>query len=68
MNRTARKVNTENLQQLAWKSNYRGVAGLARALGRHRTTVHRAVKNPGKFRETYSRIEKAIYDHQSKTP
>ena len=60
MNRMTAKVNRENLRQLCWKRDYHGVSGLARSLGVHRTTVHRAVRAPEKFAITYSRIIKAL--------
>lgn len=60
MNRTTVKVNKENLRQLCWKRDYHGVSGIARALGVHRTTIHRAVRFPQKFANTYQKIEKAL--------
>jgi len=60
MNRAPKKVNDKNLRRLCWVKHYPGVAGLARAIGRHRTTIHRAVKAPEKYASTYALIEGAL--------
>lgn len=54
-------VNAKNLRRLCWKNDFHGIAGLARAIGRSRVTVHRAVVNPQRFGPTYELIKKALH-------
>lgn len=60
MTEARRKVNSGNLRMLAWRRGFHGVVGLAKAIGRSRVTVHRAVKRPNSFRPTYTLVEKAL--------
>lgn len=54
------KINKKNLRQLAWQRGYHGVSGLAKAIGRSRVTVHRAVRWPDQFAPTMKKIENAL--------
>lgn len=54
------KVNKTNLRMLCWKRGYHGVTGLAKAIGKSRVTVHRAVSNPSRFGPTVKLIEKSL--------
>lgn len=56
----AEKIKPENFERLCWKAGYEGPAGLARHIGRHRVTVHRAVKNPKQYGPTFRRIKEAL--------
>lgn len=54
------EVNTKNLRTLAWLNGFKGVAGLARSLGRDRATVYRTVRNPQQYRPTYRALQSAL--------
>lgn len=56
----APKVNQKNLRLLCWQRGFHGVTALARHIGKHRTSVHRAARTPEKFSETYHLIQKAL--------
>jgi DNA-binding phage protein len=60
MNPKALKVNRENLRRLCWQKRFKGVTGLARAIGKHRTSIHRAVNTPSGFPRTYQLVLKAL--------
>ncbi len=60
MNLSPQKVNGKNLNRLCWQAGYRGAAALARKIGKHRTSVHRAARWPEKFPRTYLLIEKEL--------
>ena len=57
-----RKINTGNLRRLCWARGFEGVAGLAKALGKSRVTIHRAAKRPGLFGPTYKLMEEALLE------
>lgn len=58
--RNAQKIKPENFERLCWAAGFRGPAGLARHIGRHRVTVHRAVKNPKQFGPTFRKITEVL--------
>lgn len=49
-------MTAENLRQRAWAAGFRGVAGLAAAIGRSRVSVYRAIRNPSRFGPTHRLI------------
>lgn len=53
-------IDAKDLPRLAWLNGYRGVTGLAKAIGRHRVTVHQAAKNPNKYKPTHRAITRAL--------
>lgn len=55
-----KRVTSENLRRLCWARGYRGIPGLADAIGRSRVTIWRAVRHPNRFTPTYTLIEKAL--------
>lgn len=55
-----RNVTRENFTQLCWARGYRGVAGLARHLGRNRVNLFRAVRYPATHRPTYNLIVETL--------
>lgn len=57
----ASKLTKENLSRLAHARGFRGVAGLARRVGRHRVSIYRALKNPNQNRPTMRAIERALF-------
>ena len=59
MRQTA-KINKHNLRQLAWQRGYHGVTGVARAIGKSRVTVHRAVSNPSRFSPTMKKLAEVL--------
>ena len=61
--KAASEVTVETLQGLCWKRGYRGVTGLAEAIGRSRVTVHRAVKRPHLSGPTYRLVCAALSRH-----
>lgn len=61
--RPKHKMATRNLAPRAWRAGYRGVTGLAAALGIHRVTVYRAMANPHQHGPTFRRIEQALTRH-----
>lgn len=56
----ASKINKHNLRQLAWAKGYRGISGLAVAIGKSRVTIHRAVNRPGTFGPTIKQLENIL--------
>jgi len=54
------KINKKNLRSLCWRRGYEGVSAVAAAIGRSRTTVHRAVKNPGRYGPTISKLQEVL--------
>jgi hypothetical protein len=58
--RPPRKLNTRSLVKLSWRAGFRGVSGLAKALGVHRVSVYRAVRDPKRHSPTYNRVEEAL--------
>lgn len=60
MNQAVDSVNEKNLCGLCWKAGFRGVSGLAKKIRRHRTSVHRAVKNPEEFPALFALINKKL--------
>ena len=54
------KINKSNLQQLAWKRGYRGVTGVAKAIGKSRVTVHRAVRWPDQYGPTMEKLSEVL--------
>ena len=58
---TARpKINKNNLRLLAWRRGFHGVTGVAKAIGRSRVTVHRAMTNPTRFTPTVKKLEEVL--------
>jgi len=53
------KINAQNLKRFCWSKGF-SISDLAARLGRHRTTIHRAVANPRQFRPTYARIVEVL--------
>jgi hypothetical protein len=60
MMRESNKVNAKNLKSLAWGRGFRGVGGLAAKIGKHRTSLYRAVRNPKRFHKTYKLLQKEL--------
>ena len=64
MNPEAKKVKCEittaTVARLAWSRGYKGVAGLAKALGRNRVTIWCAVRWPGRYGPTMKMIEEVL--------
>ena len=54
------KITTSNLRRLAWKNGFDGVVGLARAIGRSKVTVYRAVKRPHHFGPTVRKLREVL--------
>ncbi len=54
------KINKKNLRQLSWRRGYHGVSGVARAIGRSRVTVHRAMNFPGRYGPTIKKLEEVL--------
>ena len=54
------QVTVQNLNQLCYVAGYRGVAGLARHIGRHRVTVWKAVRWPDQNGPTFNLISEAL--------
>ena len=50
----------DTLNQRAWAAGFRGVAGLAKHVGRHRVTLHNAVRYPERYGPTVAAIEEAL--------
>lgn len=57
---TDRSLTLNNLASLSWKTGYRGVSGLARAINRNRVTVYAAIRNPQRYAPTYRLIARAL--------
>jgi hypothetical protein len=57
-----KNITVENLNQLAWARGYRGVAGLARHLNRHRVTLWKAARQPDQHGPTFNLICEALND------
>jgi IS30 family transposase len=53
------KINEKNLKVLCWKRGC-SVLELARIIGKHPTTVYRAVKRPHQYQPTYRQIVEAL--------
>ena len=53
-------VSTDTIQELSWQAGFKGVPGLAKAIGRSRCTVWRAVRWPDQFGPTYKLITEAL--------
>lgn len=53
-------VTRENLKARAWRAGYDGVNGLAKHIGRHPVTVHKAIRWPDQFGPTYRAILEAL--------
>jgi hypothetical protein len=51
------RINKKNLRLLAWKRGFHGVSGVARAIGRSRVTVHRAMNHPARYSPTIKKLE-----------
>ncbi|HXE41394.1 MAG TPA: hypothetical protein VN516_00105 [Candidatus Baltobacteraceae bacterium] len=60
MKQAVNRVNENNLVELCWQGGFRGVVGLAKKIGCHRTSVHRAVKYPEEFPDLFETIEKKL--------
>jgi hypothetical protein len=54
------KINKKNLRRLAWQRGFHGVAGVAQAIGRSRTTVHRAVRWPDQYAPTMEKLKEVL--------
>lgn len=54
------EIDPENLARLAWLNGHKGVAGLSRAVGKHRVTIYRAVKQPKRYGPTFRAIKRAL--------
>ncbi len=54
------EINKRNLRRLAWQRGYHGVTGVAAAIGKSRVTVHRAVKNPSRFKPTMKKLREVL--------
>jgi len=54
------QITKNNLRRLAWQRGYHGVTGLARAIGKSRVTVHRAVANPHRFSPTMKKLAEVL--------
>ena len=54
------KLSPETLVLACGLAGYRSVADLARKIGRHRTTVHLAVRYPERYGPTFRAIESAL--------
>lgn len=57
--RDLKKIKPENLKQLCWARGL-SVAGLASKIGRHRVSVHRAVKHPKQHGPTFAKIQEVL--------
>lgn len=53
-------INKKNLRKLAWQKGFAGVSGVAKAIGKSRVTVHRAVNNPHRYGPTIRAMEKIL--------
>jgi len=56
----ANKINKKNLRELAWRRGYQGVTGVAKAIGKSRTTVHRAVRWPDQYAPTIEKLKEVL--------
>jgi DNA-binding phage protein len=56
------QITSDNLSQIAHAKGFRGVAGLARRLGRDRGTLYRAVRRPRRFGPTILAMRKALFN------
>jgi len=56
----AAKINKHNLRLLAWRRGYHGVTGVARAIGKSRVTVHRAVSDPHRYSPTMKKLAEVL--------
>lgn len=55
-----KKINKYNLRQLAWRRGFEGVTGLARAIGKSRVSVHRAVNEPHRYKPTMKKLAEVL--------
>lgn len=53
-------LSRRNLSRLAHAKGFRGVAGLARRLGRNRVTLYQALKNPNRYKPTVKAMQEAL--------
>lgn len=53
------KIKPGNLKTLCWARGM-SVADLASKIGRHRVSVHRAVKNPAQNAPTFAKIQEVL--------
>ncbi|MFO1461246.1 MAG: hypothetical protein U1G08_17820 [Verrucomicrobiota bacterium] len=56
------EITPKNLSQLSHARGFRGVAGLARRLGRDRGTLYRAARRPERFRPTIRAMREALFN------
>lgn len=54
------KITKKNLRMLCWQRGYHGVTGVARAIGKSRFTVHRAVENPSRYSPTIKQLQEVL--------
>ncbi|MCW5559187.1 MAG: hypothetical protein KIT22_15325 [Verrucomicrobiae bacterium] len=59
------KLTSRSVNQIAWRRGYRGVAGLARALGVHRVSVFRAANPKTRLTGLRKRIEAALHTSEN---
>ena len=57
---TLHKITPETLVVACGLAGYRSVTALAKSIGRHRTTVHLAVRYPERYGPTFRAIESAL--------
>lgn len=57
--RDLKKIKPENLKRLCWARGL-SVAQLAKKIGRHRVSVHRAVANPTQHAPTFEKIKEVL--------
>lgn len=60
-------LTTENLATLAGLNGHRGVAALARRLGRNRVSLYRALKAPRRFGPTYRALNQVLRNRSMPT-
>lgn len=55
-----RTITREKLSAMCWKAGYRGVTGVAKAIGKSRVTVHQAVNHPQTYSPTMKKLRKVL--------